>query len=206
MLTKNHVILSSTLLLSYSFYTKNPINFFLFPIVIFSSLLPDIDCESSRLGRLIPVGKFIGHRTITHSFLGCGLFTFGLYIAQFQSWYTYLILLVFGLTTLMIPALLELPKKLELLLSLLVLYGTFEITKLDIRSLNYDILFYFVFGYLGHLVGDLITVAGIPLLYPAKIKFKTPIGFRAGSSIETFLTFCLSCFSVYLILKIFNLF
>jgi len=35
-------------------------------------------------------------------------------------------------------------------------------------------------GYLSHLAGDVITPAGLPLLYPIKYRFTTPWTVKAG--------------------------
>ncbi|MGG3874599.1 metal-dependent hydrolase [Brevibacillus laterosporus] len=40
-------------------------------------------------------------------------------------------------------------------------------------------------GYLFHIVGDLLTVAGVPLFYPfSKARIKLPLAFKTGSSVE----------------------
>src|SRR6056297_2042866 len=42
-------------------------------------------------------------------------------------------------------------------------------------------------GYLSHLIGDWMTTAGIPLLWPRRTRYKAPVTFRTGSLAETLL-------------------
>ena len=43
-----------------------------------------------------------------------------------------------------------------------------------------------IFGYLSHLLGDWITPSGIPLFWPLKRRYRSPIAFKTGSFVEFF--------------------
>jgi inner membrane protein len=40
------------------------------------------------------------------------------------------------------------------------------------------------FGYLSHLAGDWLTPAGVPLLWPWRRRFASPLHFRSGGAVE----------------------
>lgn len=42
----------------------------------------------------------------------------------------------------------------------------------------------FCLGYLTHLIGDWITSQGIPIFWPIKKRFRSPLSFRSGGIIE----------------------
>jgi inner membrane protein len=42
----------------------------------------------------------------------------------------------------------------------------------------------FLIGYVSHIVGDWMTPAGVPLFWPLKTKFRSPLNFRTGSMPE----------------------
>ena len=115
---------------------------------IIAATFPDIDIPTSKIGRLFyPISKFInkffGHRTITHSLLGCCIFSFGIYkllhIFNFNP-YIYVNFL----------------------------YGA-------------------LFGYIIHILGDILTNKGVQLFYPFKRRVRFPITFPTGGSAEWFL-------------------
>lgn len=54
---------------------------------------------------------------------------------------------------------------------------------LDYFNLSFKILTMFNLGYLSHLLTDLITKAGVPLLYPYKKKIRIPL-IRTGGKLE----------------------
>jgi len=53
-------------------------------------------------------------------------------------------------------------------------------------------------GYLSHLVGDVITPAGLPLFYPIKHRFKTPLTIKAGGVGESFIVTAYGLFALAL--------
>lgn len=53
-------------------------------------------------------------------------------------------------------------------------------------------------GYLSHLVADIVTPAGLPLLYPIKYRFTTPFTVEAGGVGETILVVLYALFALAL--------
>lgn len=65
------------------------------------------------------------------------------------------------------------------------------------------------FGWIAHLLGDMMTVSGVPLLFPLKIKGKRwwdirlPLGIKAGGFIET--AVLIPMFSIIIIISLWNI-
>lgn len=65
------------------------------------------------------------------------------------------------------------------------------------------------FGWIAHLLGDMMTVSGVPILFPLKIKGKRwwdirlPLGIKAGGFIET--TVLIPIFSIIILLSLWNI-
>lgn len=58
----------------------------------------------------------------------------------------------------------------------------------------------FLVGYASHILGDWMTPHGVPLFYPIKTKFRSPLNFHTGSWIEypiALLPAVIVCFFVY---------
>jgi len=53
-------------------------------------------------------------------------------------------------------------------------------------------------GYTSHLVGDMMTPHGIPLLYPYKKKFRLPITFKTNSPTESLIAVFPGVFSIFI--------
>ncbi|MBE0506064.1 MAG: metal-dependent hydrolase [Marinospirillum sp.] len=137
--------------------------------VLIGALAPDLDHPNSRMGRIIPpLSRFIhrnggGHRGMTHSFLimipmlWLSLWLWGKHQSQMQSgsgWWGWL----FG--------------------------GSQSESGLTPDGFLGVVMLAFVFGYLTHLVGDLLTRQGVKFLWPLPFVIRlTP--FRADSSIVT---------------------
>ncbi|MBN2646624.1 MAG: metal-dependent hydrolase [Thiotrichales bacterium] len=51
-------------------------------------------------------------------------------------------------------------------------------------GLGYHALLAFSFGYGSHILADWMTHRGVPLFYPLKTAFKSPLSFRTGSWLE----------------------
>jgi inner membrane protein len=117
---------------------------------VIGSLLPDIDQPSSRLWRALPFGGFAGelvnpfleHRNLTHSLLGVGIVSWGVYIVLSH-----------------VP------------------------TYWDLNT--HAIFISFLAAYLSHLVADMVTVEGVPLLFPIPRMFGIPPHPFAGIRIIT---------------------
>lgn len=107
------------------------------------SSAPDLDTPTAELWQKVPVGSVIsrivhpvflgGHRHLSHSFLGFGVFSFLFYLLI--SWFS-----------MALPA-------------------------ISYASL---ILLAFEIGYLSHLLADMFTEAGVPLLFPLEYHFGIP--------------------------------
>ena len=65
------------------------------------------------------------------------------------------------------------------------------------------------FGWIAHLLGDMMTVSGVPILFPLKIKGKRwwdirlPLGIKAGGFIET--AVLIPMFSIIIIVSLWNI-
>lgn len=65
------------------------------------------------------------------------------------------------------------------------------------------------FGWIAHLLGDMMTVSGVPILFPLKIKGKRwwdirlPLGIKAGGFIET--AVLIPIFSIIIIISLWNI-
>lgn len=75
---------------------------------------------------------------------------------------------------------------------------------LDHYNLSLKILTMFNLGYLSHLLTDLITKAGVPLLYPYKKKIKIPL-IRTGGKREFVFRTMVYAGLVFIVLKYFKL-
>lgn len=114
-----------------------------FVLVLFGSLLPDLDTPHSKLGRKFwpisfLISLFVKHRTATHSLL--------------------FFIIVVGVSGLLV----------------------------NMFDLSWFYAIGISVGTLSHLVGDMLTNRGIPLLYPfVKKSFRMPLTFRTGSAKES---------------------
>lgn len=65
------------------------------------------------------------------------------------------------------------------------------------------------FGWIAHLLGDMMTVAGVPVLFPLKFKgkrwwnFRAPIGIKANGFIEN--TFLIPIFTIIIFVSLYNI-
>jgi len=65
------------------------------------------------------------------------------------------------------------------------------------------------FGWIAHILGDMMTVSGVPVLFPLKIKGKRwwdirlPLGIKAGGFIEK--TILIPIFSIIIIISLYNI-
>ncbi|BBP46908.1 hydrolase [Thiosulfatimonas sediminis] len=67
--------------------------------------------------------------------------------------------------------------------SLLIL-GLLFLPLQNLTDSAYFALLAFNIGYASHILGDWLTHRGVPLFYPARTAFKSPLPFRTGSFIE----------------------
>ena len=117
----------------------------LISFTVLGSGTPDLDTPTGELWDKIPAGSIIsrivnpifigGHRHLSHSILGMGLFVFLLW------------------------SLLNIP---------LIHNSSFSVHYLGFAMLA------FIIGYISHLVADMFTEAGVPLLFPLEYHFGIP--------------------------------
>lgn len=73
------------------------------------------------------------------------------------------------------------------------------ISRYRIRGLSADALQGMVLGYLSHIVADMLTPAGVPLLWPCRWRFRLPIlAPRKGNQLERFLCMALFAWAVWM--------
>lgn len=176
------------------------------------SLIPDIDSTTSTLGRRVkPISKLIsdklGHRGGTHTILACFIFTFFCFFIN-EKIKTYLSInlnnekiLMFSTINAFITVtsclfiLGGIPSKLRgplskkndiyiiVFLTLATVFFTFKNIALAVSYIDIYIIGV-VFGYISHILLDLFTKEGVPLLRPI-IKYRfSLLPFKTGSFIE----------------------
>ena len=220
MLAINHATLATATALGLSIYFERPFFLPLLLFVIFAGVFPDIDHPGSELGRYFkPVGKFLPHRGITHSILGVGIFLGFIYFLLGQNQYfTYFLIIaaIFGNYLLQkilqkyIGSIDEITKNIisekqvNFALHILNIGINFVLVGLLFlvwnQNLRIEIAYLLGIGYIAHLIGDWVTIEGIPIFFPFKWKFGLKL-FRTGSGVETFLGFCLVGLNGYLLYK-----
>ncbi|MGL4760767.1 MAG: metal-dependent hydrolase [Sarcina sp.] len=196
------------------------------------SLIPDIDSVNSTIGRKVkPISKFIsdkfGHRGGTHTILSCVLFTLlCIYISKKLE--TYLSigvnnekLIIFSTINAIIVVssclfiLGTMPSKLRgplskkndiyviIFLTLSTVFFTLKNTALVISYIHVYILG-IILGYISHIILDLFTKEGVPLLRPLiKFRFKL-LPFKTGSFIETIFSGLNTIIIFWALTKLFN--
>ena len=217
MLAINHAQLAVTITLGGALYYNQPFYLPLIMFVIFAGVLPDIDHPGSELGRFFkPVGMILPHRGITHSILGSAIVIGTLYYTlQFNRILSTIFFIgaIFGWNLckkIFAQHLLSLDQKthnlvsrkqtelvlgiINFIINFLLLIILFLLWK---QQYGQQIFYLISIGYLAHLVGDFVTIEGIPLLWPIKKKFGLKL-FRTGGAIESFIGFCLFFFNIYL--------
>lgn len=92
--------------------------------------------------------------------------------------------------------------------------GAIVISFILVYLLPSNINYYWVggavtFGWIAHLLGDMMTVSGVPILFPLKFKgkrwwdFRLPFGIKAGGFIEK--TVLIPLFSIIIIISLYNI-
>ena len=226
MLAINHVTLSTACILGASIYFDREffLPFILLPI--FSTLLPDIDHPNSEISKFFPgLNKFLPHRGISHSLFATGLIAIFLYfLIGVEDTLINLSLLLFAfiglffLKKLLFKRIGSLQKASQgllnrrqtklavetfaFILNCFLLITGFIIWQNQYRFQVFSLL---VLGYLGHLVGDLITKDGIPLFWPIKKRIALKL-FRTGSRVEVFLGFLLFVLNIFLVIEFWEVF
>lgn len=85
------------------------------------------------------------------------------------------------------------------LLAVFALLATFYLKVPDTWIIPADALQGMVLGYLSHIVADMLTPAGVPLLWPCRWRFRLPIlAPRKGNQLERFLCMALFAWAVWM--------
>jgi membrane-bound metal-dependent hydrolase YbcI (DUF457 family) len=220
MLAINHAQLAVTIALGGALVYNQPFYLPLIMFVIFAGVLPDIDHPGSELGRFFkPIGMVLPHRGVTHSILGSAIVISTLYYTlQFNRVLSTIFFIgaIFGWNLckkIFAQHLLSLDEKTHNLVSrrqteialgmfnfiinFLLLIILFLLWK---QQYGQQIFYLISLGYIAHLVGDFVTIEGIPLFWPIKKKFGLRM-FRTGGAIEGLIGFCLFFVNIYLVYK-----
>jgi len=92
--------------------------------------------------------------------------------------------------------------------------GAIVISFILVYLLPLNINYYWVggavtFGWIAHLLGDMMTVSGVPILFPLKFKgkrwwdFRLPLGIKAGGFIEK--AILIPIFSIIILISLYNI-
>jgi membrane-bound metal-dependent hydrolase YbcI (DUF457 family) len=219
MLAINHAQLGLTCGLAYSLYTGH---YFFLPLtlfLVFASIFPDIDHPGSELGKYFkPIGSILPHRGVTHSLVGLAgfgsLFYFLLRydrviasilaLGALFGWNIFKKIIKQNLDIINNRSRIINDKHTNFLFATLTyIINTFLIIILFLiwkKEYGVDIYILLIIGYLAHLLGDFITIEGIPLFWPFRQKFGLKL-FKTGSEIESLLGFVLFCTNIYFLYK-----
>jgi len=220
MLAINHVTLATALTFGASLYLNQ--SFFLpfIIFVVFAALLPDVDHPNSEISNFFPVlNKIFPHRGVTHSAVGAGVITAGLYLLLGYNRILSIILIIAALIG-VYYARKVLDKRMNQILrraggvfsrrrirtminlatGVLMVFLVATIFLVWKERFRVEILALLIFGYLAHLVGDWVTIEGIPLFWPIRKKTGLRL-FRTGSEVESFIGIILVLVNVYLIYR-----
>jgi membrane-bound metal-dependent hydrolase YbcI (DUF457 family) len=225
MLALNHAQLGVSIVLGLSIYYNMPFYLPLIIFVVFAAVMPDIDHPGSELGKYFkPIGKVLPHRGVTHSLLGSAIVIYAIHalISYDRAFTSFLVIgAIFGWnitkkifkehilaidnhTKSMVSE-----QQTEWLLGILNFIINFFLLIVLVLLWKQEygkVIFQLIsIGYLSHLVGDFVTIEGIPLFWPIKQKFGLRL-FRTGGVIEGLVSFCLFCLNIYLVYQFGNQF
>ncbi|MDP4145053.1 MAG: metal-dependent hydrolase [Bacillota bacterium] len=143
-------------------------------VVIIASLLPDIDHPKSIVNKYILPFKSKLVKLIIYVFLGLGVLVFNYYHGNIPAF------IALGTTLIMIGFSSHRKGLTHSLLGLVIF--SFIISYISNRYNMSFAVYYFIIGYGLHILCDMTTSRGVPLLYPlSKKNFKFPIIYRVGS-------------------------
>jgi membrane-bound metal-dependent hydrolase YbcI (DUF457 family) len=218
MLAINHSTLSTALVLGYFYWLNQPFFLPLILVSVFAGVAPDIDHPGSELGKLFkPIARMLPHRGVTHSFVGIGIFGVLIWLTfQSATAFTYIglgigifgVYLAKKILHQKIHKLDDLTfnfiskKQIDFLVDVtsFVLYFFLVIFCLvswqeELRRQLWQVL---ILAYAGHILGDWVTIEGVPLFFPIKKKLGLKL-FRTGSGFESFIGFILLIVNFWLI-------
>ncbi|MEF9935089.1 MAG: metal-dependent hydrolase [Clostridium sp.] len=148
-------------------------------VCIFASLLPDSDHPKGFFNKyILPMRNKVAKITL---YILVGLTIIGLNYFYFNKNYLYAlgaVIILIGISSHRQGITHSL---IGFVLFVYILgYGSEGINMLERER----IIIAFIAGYLSHLIGDLFTNRGVPLIYPlSKRKFKMPLTYRVGSGV-----------------------
>jgi len=218
MLAFNHVSLATATTFAASLHYNQPFFLPFITFVAFASLMPDIDHPGSEMSSVFPfVNKIFPHRGITHSIVGVGLFSFGLYFLLGYDKVLSAVLVVsafigvqflgemltrqtrqlqnLSLDLLSNKQIKFMIRGITAILDVFLILLVFLIWKDRFRI---EILVLLAFGYFAHLIGDFVTKEGIPVFWPIKKRIGLAL-FRTGSFVELTIGFFLFVANIYLV-------
>jgi inner membrane protein len=220
MLAVNHVTLATAATFGLSLYFHEPffLPFILF--VAFAALVPDIDHPKSEISNFFPgINKALPHRGITHSFLGVVIFAFGINFLLQKDGYFAIALVLASLIGVYIVTKIASAKISQLNNSAFDIIGRKELDFIirGFANVMYIFLFMLLFliwkdvyrieiatlltiGYIGHILGDIITKDGVPLLWPLSARPALKL-FRTGGGFESILGLFLFGLNFWLVYK-----
>ena len=225
MLAINHTTLATATVLSLSIYSKETFFLPFLIFVVFSSLLPDIDHPGSEVSKFFPfANKFFGHRGITHSIFAVALLGLGLnFLIGYSDILSFILVIASLIGVYFLGKVTEKRTRqiisntggffsksqvnliLKLISSILFLSTASLLVLIWQERFRQEIIFLFTVGFAAHLLGDIITKDGIPLLWPIKTRFKLKF-FRTGGKIESLVGILLVFINIYLIYTFWNTF
>jgi membrane-bound metal-dependent hydrolase YbcI (DUF457 family) len=221
MLAVNHATLSTASVLGFFWYTNQPLFLPLILVAVFAGVAPDIDHPGSELGKLFkPIGRLLPHRGVTHSFLGIAVFAFLINLTfGNSSAFTYIGLGVGIFGVYLAEKILHQKiqriddltlgfvsqKQINLLIRITSLVLYLLLISLCLVSwqevLRRQLWQVLVIAYTFHIVGDWVTIEGVPLFWPIKKKLGLKI-FRTGSWFEGLIGFGLIILCGWLIYQL----
>ena len=222
MLAINHATLATAAALGASYYLNLPFFLPLIIFVVFAGVAPDIDHPGSELGQMFkPLARMLPHRGVTHSVLGTAVFAGILYflLGLDNQYFNYFLIFaaLFGvyllnkIVSLHINSLDNLTrnlvskKQVRLLLTIgsaiIYLFLFSLIFVIWNPALKLQVLHLLILGYFLHIVGDFVTIEGVPLFFPIKKKIGLKL-FRTGSKTESVIGIFLAILNVYLLYKL----
>lgn len=163
-----------------------------------AALLPDLDHPQATIAHFLgPISQLLargvaaaagGHRQATHSLLGAGLTTAGVWALLEAFGVQAAAIVLFVCTALALRGLaIAPPRSGPILAGLTIALEAAAITWLILRYTPPDWEFLPAavgLGYLAHLIGDCATPGGCPLGWPHPQRYSLPIITRTGNAVE----------------------
>jgi len=219
MLAINHATLATAVVLAGSIYFNQPFFLPLIILVIFASIAPDVDHPNSELGsKFTFLSAIFPHRGVTHSFFGVAVFSALIYFGfGLDRIFSYILILITFIGANFAQQLIlknaqkisRISKKLisahdisfivkisGFVINLFLASLVFLVWKNELRN---EMLILLTAGYFLHIVGDFVTIEGVPLFWPLKKKIGLKL-FKTGGVIESIIGVGLAFANIYLLI------